>query len=169
MKATGIVRRLDDLGRLVIPKEIRRIYRLKEGDSIEFFVSEQSEIILKKYSYLNDEKEMLTRMVNTLKEATKCEVLFLLEDEIIGNDNILPDDCSNELIQQLRQYHPSDFESMRLFLIGSDMYSGSVYPVIADSHWLGAFLLYSKQGPLTTAQKASASIMSAYLSKQFDH
>ena len=82
MKATGIVRRLDDLGRLVIPKEIRRIYRLKEGDSIEFFVSEHSEIILKKYSYLNDEKEMLTRMVNTLKEVTKCEILFLLEDEI---------------------------------------------------------------------------------------
>ena len=49
MKATGIVRRLDDLGRLVIPKEIRRIYRLKEGDSIEFFVSEHSEIILKNY------------------------------------------------------------------------------------------------------------------------
>ena len=113
MKATGIVRRLDDLGRLVIPKEIRRIYRLKEGDSIEFFVSEHSEIILKKYSYLNDEKEMLTRMVNTLKEVTKCEVLFLLEDEIIGNDNILPDDCTSEITHQVRQYHPTDFESMR--------------------------------------------------------
>ena len=59
MKSTRIVRRVDDLGRVVIPKEIRRIYRLKEGDSIEFFVSEHSEIILKKYSYLNDEKEML--------------------------------------------------------------------------------------------------------------
>ena len=169
MKATGIVRRLDDLGRLVIPKEIRRIYRMKEGDSIEFFVSEHSEIILKKYSYLNDEKEMLTRMVNTLKEVTKCEVLFLLEDEIIGNDNILPDDCTSEITLQVRQYHPTDFESMRLFLISNDVYSGSVYPVIADSHWLGAFLLYSKQGPLSTSQKAAASIMSAYLTKQFEH
>lgn len=169
MKATGIVRRLDDLGRLVIPKEIRRIYRLKEGDSIEFFVSEQSEIILKKYSYLNDEKEMLTRMVDALKEAAKCEVLFLLEDELIGNDNILHDECSYDLMQLVRQYHPSDFESMRLFLENSDAFSGSVYPVIADSHWLGAFLLYSKQGPLSASQKASASVMSAYLAKQFDH
>ena len=169
MKATGIVRRLDDLGRLVIPKEIRRIYRLKEGDSIEFFVSEHSEIVLKKYSYLNDEKEMLTRMVNTLKEVTKCEVLFLLEDEIIGNDNILPDECSNEILHQIRQYHPSDFESMRLFSISSDLFSGSVYPVIADSHWLGAFLLYSRQGPLSTAQKAAAAMMCAYLTKQFEH
>ena len=169
MKATGIVRRLDDLGRLVIPKEIRRIYRLKEGDSIEFFVSEQSEIILKKYSYLNDEKEMLTRMVNTLKEVTKTEVLFLLEDEIIGNDNILMDECSHDLIQLIRQYHPSDFESMRLFHENIDVYSGSIYPVISDSHWLGAFLLYSKQGPLHASAKASASIMSAYLAKQFEH
>ena len=45
MKATGIVRRLDDLGRLVIPKEIRKIYKLKEGDSIEFFVNEDSAIL----------------------------------------------------------------------------------------------------------------------------
>jgi len=169
MKATGIVRRLDDLGRLVIPKEIRRIYRLKEGDSIEFYVSEQSEIVLKKYSYLNEEKEMLTRMVNTLKEVTKCEVLFLLEDEIIGNDNILMDDCSHQLIQLIRQYHPSDFESMNLFHENSEMYSGSIYPVISDSHWLGAFLLYNKQGPLHTSAKASAAIMSAYLAKQFEH
>ena len=168
MKATGIVRRLDDLGRLVIPKEIRRIYRLKEGDSIEFFVSEHSEIILKKYSYLNDDKEMLTKMVTTLKDVTKCEVLFLLEDEIIGNDNILSDDCCHELMQLVRQYHPSDFQSMRLFNESSDLFSGSIYPVISDSHWLGAFLLYSKQGPLNTAAKASASTISAYLSKQFE-
>ncbi|MBQ4343509.1 MAG: AbrB/MazE/SpoVT family DNA-binding domain-containing protein [Erysipelotrichaceae bacterium] len=169
MKATGIVRRLDDLGRLVIPKEIRRIYRLKEGDSIEFYVSEQSEIILKKYSYLNDEKETLTRMAETLKEVTKCEVLFLLEDEIIGNDNILPDDCSHELMQLIRQYHPSDFESLRLFPEISEVFSGSIYPVVADSHWLGAFLLYTKQGPLSTAAKSAAAVMSAYLTKQFEH
>lgn len=169
MKATGIVRRLDDLGRLVIPKEIRRIYRLKEGDSIEFFVSEHSEIILKKYSYLNDDKETLTTMVAALKEAAKCEVLFLLEDEIIGNDNILPDDCCHDVMQLIRQYHPSDFESMRLFSETSDTFSGSIYPVIADSHWLGAFLLYSKQGPLNIAAKSSAAMMSIFLAKQYEH
>ncbi len=169
MKATGIVRRLDDLGRLVIPKEIRRIYRLKEGDSIEFFVSEHSEIILKKYSYLNEDKETLTTMVAALKEAVKCEVVFVLEDEIIGNDNILPDDCCHDLMQMIRQYHPSDFESMRLFSEPSDSFSGSIYPVIADSHWLGAFLLYSKHGPLNTAAKASAAMMSIFLAKQYEH
>ena len=47
--------------------------------------------------------------------------LFLLEDEIIGNDNILPDDCTNEITHQVRQYHPTDFESMQLFLISNDV------------------------------------------------
>lgn len=49
MKATGIVRRIDDLGRIVIPKEIRRICNLREGDSIEIYLGEDGEIILKKY------------------------------------------------------------------------------------------------------------------------
>ena len=52
MKATGIVRRLDDLGRLVIPKEIRKQYHLKEGDSIEFYI-ENEKIILEKYDVLS--------------------------------------------------------------------------------------------------------------------
>ena len=66
MKATGIVRRLDDLGRLVIPKEIRKIYKLKEGDSIEFFVNENDEIVLKKFSVLSDEIETITLNFSSL-------------------------------------------------------------------------------------------------------
>lgn len=50
MKATGIVRRIDDLGRVVIPKEIRRTMRIREGDPLEIFVSNEGEVIFKKYS-----------------------------------------------------------------------------------------------------------------------
>ena len=50
MKATGIVRRIDDLGRIVIPKEIRRTLRIKEGDPLEIFTDREGEVILKKYS-----------------------------------------------------------------------------------------------------------------------
>ena len=50
MKATGIVRRIDDLGRVVIPKEIRRTLRIREGDPLEIFTAREGEIILKKYS-----------------------------------------------------------------------------------------------------------------------
>ena len=50
MKATGVVRRIDDLGRVVIPKEIRRTMRIREGDSLEIFVNQSGEVVLKKYS-----------------------------------------------------------------------------------------------------------------------
>ncbi len=50
MKATGIVRRIDDLGRVVVPKEIRRTLRIREGDPLEIFTDKEGEIILKKYS-----------------------------------------------------------------------------------------------------------------------
>ena len=54
MKATGIVRRIDDLGRVVIPKEIRRTLRIREGDPLEIFTAREGEIILKKYSPISE-------------------------------------------------------------------------------------------------------------------
>ena len=54
MKATGIVRRIDDLGRVVIPKEIRRTLRIREGDPLEIYTDREGEVILKKYSPIND-------------------------------------------------------------------------------------------------------------------
>ena len=57
MKATGVVRRIDDLGRVVIPKEIRRTLRIKEGDPLEIFTDKEGEVILKKYSPIGELSE----------------------------------------------------------------------------------------------------------------
>ena len=54
MKATGIVRRIDDLGRVVVPKEIRRVLRIREGDPLEIYTGNTGEVILKKYSPINE-------------------------------------------------------------------------------------------------------------------
>jgi len=54
LKATGIVRRIDDLGRVVIPKEIRRTLRIREGDPLEIFTDREGEVILKKYSPIGE-------------------------------------------------------------------------------------------------------------------
>ena len=70
MKATGIVRRIDDLGRVVIPKEIRRTLRIREGDPLEIFTDREGEIILKKYSYIDEMEERL-------KEASGLDKGFL--------------------------------------------------------------------------------------------
>ena len=67
MKATGVVRRIDDLGRIVIPKEIRRNFKINEGDSIEIFVDNNG-IVLKKYSLLDDMVEIASNLVDVVRK-----------------------------------------------------------------------------------------------------
>jgi len=70
LKATGIVRRIDDLGRVVIPKEIRRTLRIREGDPLEIFVDREGEVILKKYSPIGELGDFAKEYADSLFEAT---------------------------------------------------------------------------------------------------
>lgn len=70
MKATGIVRRIDDLGRVVIPKEIRRTLRIREGDPLEIFVDRDGEVILKKYSPIGELGDFAKEYAESLYEST---------------------------------------------------------------------------------------------------
>lgn len=84
MKATGIVRRIDDLGRVVIPKEIRRTQRIREGDPLEIFVGRDGEIILKKYSPINELGDFALEYAAALSEHVKHTVLILDRDAVIA-------------------------------------------------------------------------------------
>ncbi len=74
MKATGIVRRIDDLGRVVIPKEIRRTLRIREGDPLEIFVDRDGEVILKK---------SIPRLVNWVLLQRSMQILFMKRSDIL--------------------------------------------------------------------------------------
>ena len=70
MKATGIVRRIDELGRIVVPKEIRRTLRIREGDPLEVYTDREGEIILKKYSPVGEISNYDTQYAKVLSETT---------------------------------------------------------------------------------------------------
>lgn len=70
MKSTGIIRRIDDLGRIVIPKEIRRTIRVREGDPMEIFIGKDGQVILKKYSPINELGEFAQIYCDSLYEST---------------------------------------------------------------------------------------------------
>ena len=70
MKATGIVRRIDDLGRVVIPKEIRRTMRIREGDPLEIYTSRDGEVIFKKYSLLGGVEDFAGQLCETMSRST---------------------------------------------------------------------------------------------------
>lgn len=84
MKATGIVRRIDDLGRVVIPKEIRRTLRIREGDPLEIFVDRDGEVILKKYSPIGELSDFAQEYADSLFESTGYTALICDRDAVVA-------------------------------------------------------------------------------------
>lgn len=84
MKATGIVRRIDDLGRVVIPKEIRRTLRIREGDPLEIFTDREGEVILKKYSPIGELAGFAGQYAESIAQALGCLVCICDMDQVIA-------------------------------------------------------------------------------------
>lgn len=84
MKATGIVRRIDDLGRVVIPKEIRRTLRIREGDPLEIFTDREGEVILKKYSPIGEMGALAKQYSESLSQTMGCTVCITDNDQVIA-------------------------------------------------------------------------------------
>lgn len=84
MKATGIVRRIDDLGRVVVPKEIRRTLRIREGDPLEIFTDREGEIILKKYSPIGELSQFAGQYAESLAQSTGHLVCITDRDHVIA-------------------------------------------------------------------------------------
>lgn len=82
MKATGIVRRIDELGRIVIPKEIRRTMRIKEGDPLEIFTDHDGELIFKKYSPIEELSETASQYAESINKA--CGLSFIITDRDVA-------------------------------------------------------------------------------------
>ena len=84
MKATGIVRRIDDLGRVVIPKEIRRTMRIREGDPLEIFTDKDGEVVFKKYSPVGELSPFAVQYADVLARACNMTVLVCDRDQVIA-------------------------------------------------------------------------------------
>ena len=133
MKATGIVRRLDDLGRLVIPKEIRKQYLLKEGDSIEFFI-ENGRIILEKFNTLTTKETDILKICETIEEIYKTKAYFV-------HHSILGEDKGNQrFIEKCNVYRITPFKNE---IIIDEEVNGVIYPIVIDGYWQGSFVIVS--------------------------
>ena len=104
MKATGIVRRIDDLGRVVIPKEIRRTLRIREGDPLEIYTEKDGEVIFKKYSPMGDLGDFAGQICESIGKNTGYIAAVCDRDAIIAvhgvqKRELLDKRCSQELEQ----------------------------------------------------------------------
>lgn len=136
MKSTGIVRRLDDLGRLVIPKEIRKQFRLKEGDSIEFYI-DQDRIVIQKYDLLSRHIEEIGIMCETLQSMYQNTVLFI-QDELLSGSQLT---ISDSFLKKTKVHRKTTFENEKVYNDDVNYFPGIIYPVVANGDWYGAFVL----------------------------
>lgn len=102
MKATGIVRNIDNLGRVVIPKEIRRTLQIREGDPLEIFTDKGGEVIFRKYSHMGERSRLADAICETLHETTGKDTVICDRDTIIaahvkGKSRLVDADISDAL------------------------------------------------------------------------
>ena len=98
MKATGIVRRIDDLGRVVIPKEIRRTMRIREGDPLEIFTDRDGEVIFKKYSPIGELTGFATQYAETLYRTCNYPILICDRDTVVAFAGLPKKECADRKI-----------------------------------------------------------------------
>ncbi len=158
MKATGVVRRIDDLGRVVIPKEIRKTLRIKEGDPLEIFTDKEGEVILKKYSPIGELSEFATGYAEALSKTTGHIACITDKDSVIAvsggsKKEFLEQDISEELEKVLedKEVYTSDKNNeMSIPVTKNDnnerkFNSQVIYPIISEGDVIGSVILLSKE------------------------
>lgn len=154
MKATGIVRRIDDLGRVVIPKEIRRTLRIREGDPLEIFVDREGEVILKKYSPIGELGDFAKEYADSLYEATGHIACIADRDVIIAVSGASKKEYLNKPIWSSIEQAMSDRKTVQLKAGEAGVKTEEdeqgkltnqvVAPIISEGDPIGAVLLMSK-------------------------
>lgn len=183
MKATGIVRRIDDLGRVVIPKEIRRTLRIREGDPLEIFTDREGEIILKKYSPIGELTEFADSYVESLFETTRHTAIITDRDSAIAaagtnkkeyyEEKISPD---LEKIIESREIFVSEggvnASRINAAEYAPDDYTAQVIaPIVVQGDAIGSVILVSKEknAKMGEAEQKLVKNASLFLSRQMEN
>ena len=183
MKAPGVVRRIDDLGRIVIPKEIRKTLRIKEGDPLEIFTDREGQVILKKYSPIGELSEFATEYAETLAKTTGHIACITDKDTVIAvsggsKKEFLEQSISKDLekiIDDKEVYLSKDNNNKSIPVTGNDNNSRIanaqvVYPIISDGDAIGSVILISKDAntKMTDIEKKVAQSAASFLGSQME-
>ena len=158
MKATGVVRRIDDLGRVVIPKEIRRTLRIKEGDPLEIFTDKEGEVILKKYSPIGELSEFASSYAETIAKTTGHIACITDKDTVIAvsggsKKDFLEKNLSKELEEVMENKEVFKSKENNEIAIPVTQNEGReriynsqvIYPIISDGDVIGSVILMAKE------------------------
>ncbi len=181
MKATGIVRRIDDLGRVVIPKEIRRTLRIREGDPLEIFTDREGEVILKKYSPIGELANFAGQYAESIAQALGCLVCICDTDQVIaasGNGRKeLQDKHISSSLRQIMEERKTVVASegsqdyVRIAAEQETAYIEEVIaPIICVGDSIGAVVLLNREGKkgFGEPEKKAALCAAGFLGRQME-
>ncbi len=145
MKATGIVRRIDDLGRVVIPKEIRRTMRIREGDPLEIFTDRDGEVIFKKYSPIGELTAFAAQYAETLHKTCDLSVVICDRDSVVASAGVSKKEYTDKplseeletLMEARNLYVRRDGEKISPLRDGGSHYVSSAMPIISEGDIVG--------------------------------
>lgn len=179
MKATGIVRRIDDLGRVVIPKEIRRTLRIRESDPLEIFTDREGEIILKKYSPISELSSFAREYAEALANAAECIACITDKDQIIAAagsgsreyaERRIHKDLE-EVISDRKNLCITEKDFLKILEEDRREYASQViYPITCAGDAVGCVLLFDKPGgrKFSKTEEKLAQAASGFLGKQME-
>ena len=180
LKATGIVRRIDDLGRVVIPKEIRRTLRIREGDPLEIFTDREGEIILKKYSPIGELSNFAKEYADSLSGSSGHITCIIDKDQIVAVSGSLKKDLiekniSSELEKAINGRNTiissRDEKNFVPIIDGDDesMYKHQlISPIISEGDVVGAVILLSPAEKMGETESKLAKTAAGFLGKQME-
>ncbi|MBQ4584224.1 MAG: AbrB/MazE/SpoVT family DNA-binding domain-containing protein [Bacilli bacterium] len=174
MKSTGVFRKIDDLGRIVIPKEIRKTMGIRDGENLEIIIDDD-DIKLRKHSLVNNYQGFINDLVNSTNNITDLDIIVTDRDKVIAcagsnikneflnkqldnNLKAIIDERQNKVSKELDKYF---FENKEL--IGYYM----IFPVISDGNSLGLVILYSKN-QIDTNYLVVAKLLSSLIANKVD-
>ena len=178
MKATGIVRRIDDLGRIVIPKEIRRVLRIREGDPLEIFTEKDGEVIFKKYSPMGELGGFSTQICESLHKTTGAVAVICDRDTVIavsgGNKRELMEKRISPALEQImenRSVWRDEGRTPAPVTEGAENLCVSIAaPIIAAGDVMGCVVFVAEKGaaPHGDTEMKLAQMVAGFLGKQME-
>ncbi len=181
MKATGIVRRIDDLGRVVIPKEIRRTMRIREGDPLEIFTDREGEVILKKYSPISELSQFAGEYADSANNVLGDMVLVSDTDHIIAVSGGPKKDFIEKRIgkdlEKVIHDKTSKMVSEKGALCSITADDGSqtefesqiLVPIVSQGDAIGSIVILSKDSTLGDTELKAAEIGANFLARQMEN
>ena len=177
MKATGIVRRIDDLGRVVIPKEIRRTMRIREGDPLEIYTTPDGEVIFKKYSPINELSDGAVQAAEVIAKLGSAPAVVFDNDHVVAVSGISKKEYSQrrlspaleELLQQRRSYEYTSAAQRAVYPVeGMNAHALAIAPIISGGDVSGAvaFVAEKENECVTVKQTLLAKTAALFLGKQ---